>query len=109
MSYEEGNSNNHGQGSMELGEGMHMEGAYDVPLAWSRVLEAWNDPAVGAGVADSVLSGGEFEHSAHIILMLVNFRTPEKQPVLVEMRQLLAQVRRLLPEGPRLLRVRREG
>ena len=65
MSHGEGNSNNHGQSDMVLGEGMDVESAYDVPSAWRRVLEAWNDPAVGAGLADSVLSGGEFEHAVN--------------------------------------------
>ena len=35
----------------------------DVPQAWQRVLQAWNDPAIGAGLEDSALSCGEFEHS----------------------------------------------
>ena len=36
---------------------------YDVPQAWQRVQQAWNDPAIGAGLEDSALSCGEFEHS----------------------------------------------
>ena len=35
---------------------------YVVPPAWARVLRAWNDPAIGAGLPDSVLSCGEFQH-----------------------------------------------
>ena len=65
MGPSEGNSNNQGPDNTELGDGVHAECAYDVPLAWRRVLEAWNDPAVGAGLADSVLSAGEFEHAVH--------------------------------------------
>ena len=44
---------------------------YAVPAAWRRVLNAWDDPAVGAGLGDvsepgqeSVLSNGDFEHPA---------------------------------------------
>ena len=35
---------------------------YVVPPAWARVLRAWNDPAIGAGLPDSILSCGEFQH-----------------------------------------------
>ena len=34
---------------------------YDVPLEWHRILRAWDDPAIGAGLEDSALSTGEFE------------------------------------------------
>ena len=44
---------------------------YQVPETWRRVLSAWNDPAIGAGLGgpsepgqDSVVSNGEFEHEA---------------------------------------------
>ena len=56
-----------------LGAGDHMAGAgcemdvaieepYVVPAAWQSVLEAWNHPSIGAGLPDSVLSSGEFQH-----------------------------------------------
>ena len=35
---------------------------YEVPPEWARVLRAWNDPAIGAGLPDSAVSTGEFEH-----------------------------------------------
>ena len=41
---------------------------YYVPEAWRRVLRAWNeDVAVGAGVEDSGLSVGNFEHTQGIV------------------------------------------
>ena len=36
-----------------------------IPAAWQRVLQAWNDSAVGASLEDSVLSSGEFERPSH--------------------------------------------
>ena len=35
-----------------------------VPAVWENVLEAWNHPSIGAGLPDSALSSGEFQHEA---------------------------------------------
>ena len=32
------------------------------PSAWARILEAWNDPTMDAGLPDSLLSCGNFQH-----------------------------------------------
>ena len=34
---------------------------YRAPAEWQRFLGTWHDPAIGAGLEDSALSGGEFE------------------------------------------------
>ena len=58
----------------EDGNGMGSEGvevnnnnrtSSGVPAAWHRILQTWNDPAVGAGLEDSALSCGEFERPLH--------------------------------------------
>ena len=36
---------------------------YDVPQAWRRVLAAWDDPSLGAGLEGSAVSNGDFEHA----------------------------------------------
>ena len=36
---------------------------YEVPLEWARVMRAWDDPAIGAGLPNSSVSTGEFEHA----------------------------------------------
>ena len=35
---------------------------YVVPAGWAAILNAWNDPAIGAGLPDSMLSCGDFQH-----------------------------------------------
>ena len=35
---------------------------YRIPPAWASMPEAWDDPAVGAGLPDSIVSHGEFQH-----------------------------------------------
>ena len=66
-----GSDNGHGEGcgvaepgNMEVGSEMDVcsDEPYKVPPEWERVLNAWNDPAIGAGLPDSVLSCGNFQH-----------------------------------------------
>ena len=54
----------HAEERMDIEEGAGVVDGepYDVPSAWARVLEAWNDPAIGAGLPDSLLSCGNFQH-----------------------------------------------
>ena len=49
---------------MDVDPGMSAAEPYVVPSAWQRVLAAWNDPAIGAGLPDSALSHGDFQHGA---------------------------------------------
>ena len=35
---------------------------YEAPPGWAGVLRLWNDPAEGAGLPDTMISTGEFEH-----------------------------------------------
>ena len=60
------NTEAHEEENTEEGHAMDVDGGepYVVPPAWARVLRAWNDPAIGAGFPDSVLSCGDFQHGA---------------------------------------------